>query len=262
MTADDTHTKVLIYLRDRLPKTDDFARVYVFSDLDQPNIIKIGIAQSPSERKDIVVKGCKFRDMTVHFESEIMEANVASKVETLAHYELGFFRRPFDCPACPYNHREFFELDWQVAKSVVERWIRFLKLKPYDADGTLKEGWKAKMSKYIGQNRPEQNHENHDDRGKWWEQLAEILAPPVIQEAEVLESNSWKPPTCSVIQALVLFLTTSNWWIRVPNLIGIIVAWLLMDSYTSALVRKSIPQVHIPRLHILRQYVGAPCKGS
>lgn len=274
-SPNETHTMVLDYIETPLPKTNKTRCVYIFSDPDRLGIIKIGSAHIPQNRRDQLIKECRFRNLIIHFESDIMEKNVAMRVEHLAHHELGFFRRCFDCGACGTNHQEFFELDHQIAEVVIRRWARFLELKPYDADGKLKDGWKAKMSAYIGhrQTQPEQDHENHDNRGKWWEQLAKVLAPPVVEPAETQESeslstplvpdpNSWKRPMCSVIQGLVLFQTTQSWFVRMPNLIGIIIAGLLMDSHTVALVQESIHQLHIPWWNILRRYAGARCKGS
>jgi hypothetical protein len=270
MTANDTHTKIIGYLGEPLKNTDDIARVYVFSDPDRPEIIKIGSAQNPSERKDELVKKCRFPSLTMHFQSEIMSSAVASKVETLAHYELGFFRRRFNCGSCSINHREFFQVDWRIAESVVKRWTGFFKFEPYDENGGLKEGWKDKMTKYTVQNQPEQDHENHDDRGKWWGQLEKILVPQVIQDADVLESkplllsSSQIWAIWSVLQALVLVQTTSSWFVRyfifMPNLIGIIVIWLLMDTSIFAFMRGSIVQILNPRLNDLRLYFNAKCK--
>lgn len=93
------------------------------------------------------------------------------QVEMLAHRELENFKYIFTC--CGTNHREYFKLDENIGRMVVDRWAEFCELRPYTEDWRLKEEWEFYLHQFckkdfgrVGKHQEEMH--DHQGRSKRW----------------------------------------------------------------------------------------------
>ncbi|KAK0750168.1 hypothetical protein B0T18DRAFT_408383 [Schizothecium vesticola] len=93
------------------------------------------------------------------------------QVEMLAHRELENFKYIFTC--CGTGHGEYFALDENIGRMVVDRWAEFCELRPYAEDWTLKEEWKFYLDQFCKKDhgragkRPEQMDDHHGRSERW-----------------------------------------------------------------------------------------------
>lgn len=267
VSADDTHREINTYLNRPLTtkRKEKLAQVYIFQDPDRKSIIKIGLSQTAPERVAKQVKDCKLKSLLPVYISRLIKVAHAAKVEKLAHIELRHFRRRFSCGGCQERHQEFFEVEHDVAKNVIERWIAFLGLGVYGKDNNFLETWKNKIVAFIDKNRPIQDHNDHDGRNDWWERMTEEYFNDSEDEVEAEETEAKttsSPPTIvhdprkmvrqewaiwCIIQAAWLYLSASNWVFRnllyLPHLIGLTIFWILLDLQAFGVLQHSIPDL-------------------
>ena len=268
ITADHTHAKVIKHLKKPLANEKELAHVYIVQDPERPKYIKIGSAHFPADRFRQIEKKCRFKKLTSVFRSKFLPQALAMKVEELVHQELGYFRRRFLCGACKERHREYFEIESEIAERVIERWISLLEEGGYGDDGILMESWRLKLNRFPVQNRPVQSHEDHDGRHSWWERLKEELMAPESELAmdedesdSVLVTRRNSPaaldaglpnhaslgqewPLWCIFQAFILFFSSSHWFLKyciyTPNLIGTIAVWIVVHLDAFAKVRSDL----------------------
>jgi len=285
LTANYTYGQVIKHLNKPLSikntgdgHNENKAQVYIFEDPDRPEIIKIGCSYSPTDRLKSHASSCGFKPLRVLFETSRLPESKAKRVETLVHRELGHFCRRFTCGKCSTDHREFFEISSDKAELVIQRWVTFMDLCPYENDNTLKQEWRTRISAYIDKHPPIKDHEDHDGRHRWWEALAdeltsmEDLDPMDIDTCEVehdmpSEANITKGPLSTplttrqkaapewplwcILEALILFYSCSHWSYRYllafPNLIVVVSIWVLVYLEAFAVVKQGIIQFFLPK---------------
>jgi hypothetical protein len=155
---------------DKDTRTGQTGHVYILRDPEEPNFIKIGSSEHPPDRMKELVAKCGFKPFMETFESEFLDIAVAQKAEGLAQKELKSFRRRFVC-RCGEKHREFFKVDFEVAKTAVKRWIAIMELGVYLADHTMDDRWLLRINKHIQKYQPSLDHNTEEGRQKWWERL-------------------------------------------------------------------------------------------
>ncbi|KAF2093393.1 hypothetical protein NA57DRAFT_81321 [Rhizodiscina lignyota] len=111
--------------------------VYVLRSRSRPGLVKVGKAVDIQHRLREIRKTCRLDDLEVvsdHLQCKIYHS---AKLERLAHMELKTVQKAdFKCNnpdhiARGVEHKEWFEINANIAVSVVQRWRKWLKSKPY-----------------------------------------------------------------------------------------------------------------------------------
>ncbi|KAK4042133.1 T5orf172 domain-containing protein [Parachaetomium inaequale] len=132
--------------------------VYVFvAKHDENPVVKIGHTIDVEFRKQTHQRTCAGLDFQsmFHFPASLYYKHV----ERLVHAELRDLRYSFDC-ACGTQHREYFAVDPETARHIVERWIRFCEQHPWrfparsprtGCPGELREEWLVRLNGFQKQ---------------------------------------------------------------------------------------------------------------
>ncbi|KAF3037859.1 hypothetical protein E8E11_001013 [Didymella keratinophila] len=125
------HDRLKEKLNRQLTPTDQRGYVYIFSDPDRPDLLKIGRTKSILKRTGQIRYTCGLKIKLVkHFEVENY-----IRTEGLVHTYLLDLRRPYKCAECGRNHGEWFKISKQSAVTYADRWANFMTEEhPYDAD--------------------------------------------------------------------------------------------------------------------------------
>lgn len=91
---------------------------------------------------------------TIEIHSQGAVVSAASRAENLCQAHLKHYHTPFDCPTCltpikkdPVRHKEYFKIDFKIAKDYVDLWSKFLHHRPYDEAGNLHQFWLDELQK-------------------------------------------------------------------------------------------------------------------
>lgn len=212
-------------------------------------IIKIGHTVGPCVEKRIKVIGATCQSITPQptSTSDSQEHRQVwlyyEQVEQLAHSELDNFRYEFVC-SCKTKHKEYFTVNEEVGRMVVERWARFCEdLQPYGKEDkfSLSEEWRFHLDRFKGRNhgrekegggRSREKPDDHVDRGKRWESFfASTREPWFMHRAAVV----WKNGVCKngwQLWNLVLagILAASNFGCLTCFLLGATGAFILREK--------------------------------
>ncbi|KAF2805431.1 DUF1766-domain-containing protein [Mytilinidion resinicola] len=153
------------------PKPDK-GFVYIMRDPLIPGLFKIGMTKGTiTDRRRGLEAICRRPLDVVYLDDEggreqLPIANY-QRAEKLVHDELGHCLRPFVCPECGRKHREWFEVDKEVAKRTVRRWTEFMRKQPYDGQGLLGVMWNRRLDAMA---RPKSGEklEDYEIRAKRW----------------------------------------------------------------------------------------------
>jgi hypothetical protein len=128
--------------------------LYILKDPYHPGHVKIGMTEEKNRvaKKDEIETRlqahlCRcHRDYRLCFpqkgEHERERSPHIKRVEALVHAELHYFRRQVNCD-CGTRHREWFEMELDIAVDIVEKWMSWMREKPY-GEGT-RAGLKPKL---------------------------------------------------------------------------------------------------------------------
>lgn len=115
--------------------------------------VKIGVTTDIKKRIQNLKSLCGFTDLDECYGSgvESVPMDLLRRIEKVCHMELHNFRRSMNCESrngskCKSTHNEWFAVHERVAVRTVERWKRFLELKPYRDDGLLYDKWYRKIN--------------------------------------------------------------------------------------------------------------------
>ncbi|KAK3902173.1 T5orf172 domain-containing protein, partial [Staphylotrichum tortipilum] len=128
------------------------ASVYVITATHNGTpIVKIGFTTSIDRRIKQLRQTCrciKFHHLTTNPYPPLINLYYGT-VEKLAHTELQHLQYNFDC-TCKTRHTEYFTVDAETARHIVQRWTRFCEARPWEAAETgqkleLKDQWRDRL---------------------------------------------------------------------------------------------------------------------
>ncbi|KAF7560886.1 hypothetical protein G7046_g3274 [Stylonectria norvegica] len=99
--------------------------VYILTS-SQLGLVKIGWTEKENVWKRYSGTPCKLQDTAKLVAVSRGHFFGARRVEALVHRDLQKQRRPFQCSHCPTRHREWFEVEVDVAIKSFETWSRFV----------------------------------------------------------------------------------------------------------------------------------------
>ncbi|KAL2828611.1 meiotically up-regulated gene 113-domain-containing protein [Aspergillus pseudoustus] len=113
---------------------DHSGHIYIYQWKGKFGYHKIGYTTDLTARLHSWEKQCG-RELTSDFprsdEDHIPFPHIR-RVEKLIHTELGPFRRKeISCPGCSKSHKEWFDIDQDLAMRVVRKWISWIRESPY-----------------------------------------------------------------------------------------------------------------------------------
>ncbi|KAL9570024.1 hypothetical protein ACKAV7_006087 [Fusarium commune] len=153
MTFDDTGKSPVHGIMHQLVKPVDITKlrsgyIYCFAERSKPGFLKIGSVMCPElSEPDQVEKrieewrcDCK-HDVVYRF--KVFMHCAVPKMESLIHQTLHREKQYASCPntACKKTHREWFKIEENQARQVINVWQQFSKLTPYDKEGRLTDNW-------------------------------------------------------------------------------------------------------------------------
>ena len=229
-SKDVVYMKVINFLHEPLAEESGthFGCVYIFPLPQRPEIMKIGFSADRKVRFQHHKKQCDLDppEETV-WVSEILYGPWAKKVERLAQRELGFLQRRSSCDEfCTTIHNEYFEVGLKEAKTVVERWIRFVKAGAYDKDRRFNRNWRKALREHLEHNQPFPELGDYDTRHDWWEELRRRA-----QAANAWKISGWQ--FWCIFEAIVMIMPLSvrsgHFAVSAMNLVGVLLAVLLVQ---------------------------------
>ena len=138
------------------PKTrEGKASVYVMTATHNGTpIVKIGFTTSINQRMKKLRQTCRrveFHPLTTDPYPPLINLYYGM-VEKLAHTELQHLQYNFDC-TCKTRHIEYFTVDAETARYIVQRWTRFCEARPWEATEAgqkleLKDQWRDRLASW------------------------------------------------------------------------------------------------------------------
>ena len=138
---DTTTQMVSLNLRtaasNRLAAKEGEGYLYIYRDT-KGGLLKIGYSNNP-RRRGQQHKKCGPNLLNIYISNRITSMK---RAEQLVKLDLSHACRPWHCDACGHTHKEYFEVDEERAKTIVDRWADWInKCKPYGEDGDLLPIW-------------------------------------------------------------------------------------------------------------------------
>jgi T5orf172 domain len=120
--------------------------LYMYTRSSSPGFVKIGLTTtSVPERLSVWQRNCKYVPILQH---EIHNVPNVYRVESLIHFQLAkHWRREKWCKKCRSSHQEWFEIDIDTARKVMDGWVEWISTAmPFDANGCLKDTWRTLLN--------------------------------------------------------------------------------------------------------------------
>lgn len=172
-----THQRIIHQLRAPLPpaqvKNQATGNNYIFETVVSSDklVMKIGSTRgSEYARLDTISKACKHVHIAKQEDPEHAPIRLHARAEILMHAELKDLTHTFSCQCKVKAHREYFDVDKEVALEVVQRWRRFCQWEPYGEDGNLKPFWEQRLRNFSSFDSSE-TELDHKARGRRWDQF-------------------------------------------------------------------------------------------
>ncbi|KAF5609970.1 uncharacterized protein FSUBG_3499 [Fusarium subglutinans] len=122
--------------------------IYCFAERSKPGFLKIGSVQSPEfsvpdeveRRMEEWKRQCKHN---LDYKFRVFMPCAVTRIEALIHRTLHIQKKKASCPnkACRKKHKEWFRIEEDEARRVIDIWEQFSKLNPYDYKGNLGDHW-------------------------------------------------------------------------------------------------------------------------
>lgn len=125
----DLHNKLQKCFESNLTNAEEQGSIYVYLDPSRPALRKIGRSKDVENRKKKLQYDCGLTLQLVHDRT----VNYHKRAETLIHCDLLDLCQPYVCDKCGAKHGEWFSVGDQLARTVVDKWVDFMRQeKPYD----------------------------------------------------------------------------------------------------------------------------------
>lgn len=159
-----------------------FAAPKYFAARGERSCVKIGSSHYVDGKLNFLETSCKISGIYRVQDREDMPHQLYERIERLAHAELANFKKTIACAhgaeiASP-EHREWFEVDEQVALRVVQRWRSFVKLNPYE-NGLLRSDWSNLLLRNLEPQGRAERDDDHGERNRRWSEWIELGAAKI-----------------------------------------------------------------------------------
>lgn len=142
-------TRLLLYEEVRKPLNDksETGSLYVAVSTSHSGLVKVGrTTKPPAKRLREIEQDCKLDDLDLI--QAFKDVDYHDRVESLAHRHLRIFRELVPCvhKTRVKNHEEWFKCSPELATRVVEAWVEWMKMEPYE-EGLLRRPWKGTVQR-------------------------------------------------------------------------------------------------------------------
>ncbi|KAK7934738.1 hypothetical protein PG985_000233 [Apiospora marii] len=151
-TSLDDHIKGALRkpLTKKQRRQQDHGNNYLFevkpSQSPEKTIWKIGFTAGPTyKRQKNIFNDCQHHSIRGQYDPGHVAIRLCRRAESLIHAELAQHRYYFDCVCRVHDHREYFDVDPQLALESIRRWRTFCLREPYDAKGRLQPFWEDRL---------------------------------------------------------------------------------------------------------------------
>jgi hypothetical protein len=200
--------------------------VYIQQVVGSENLFKIGSTwRTAADRREEIRYKCGFQLQVEYRSSRRIE--LYKQAERLIHTELAFFRESFVCPGCGSQHEEYFRLSLADIEAVVLRWERFLAQRPYNAQGTLRDFWHARLDDHPVAPKDEK-HEDHVQRGERWDTFIDAT---VLEQRQFQIVGFWTRLYATDYYSFT-FWKRPVWFLWIAALLLTLVEWGFKGRYT------------------------------
>lgn len=180
------HSKIITIAKKPLSKADQEGHIYIFRDNNKKAEVRSGlvkIGMSTSLPKRMIKHGKCGLDVELLWDRSVISMK---RVEQLIKADMGHLCREWKCSHCVQTHTEWFQIDIEKAKRIVNKWSDWIyERQPYGSDGILLPIWSYLMD--WGRGLPI-HLQNHDHEARWahWEY---ILSPPSSNDTTSFERH-------------------------------------------------------------------------
>ncbi|KAK8135986.1 hypothetical protein PG984_003926 [Apiospora sp. TS-2023a] len=153
-------------------RQQDHGNNYLFevkpSQSSEKTIWKIGFTTGPTQkRQKNIFHVCHHHSIRGQYDPGHVAIRLCRRAESLTHAELARHRYYFDCECSVINHREYFDVDAQLALEVIHRWRTFCMREPYDAKGKLQPFWEDRLRDMDRQQKLRADVDMTERRKQW-----------------------------------------------------------------------------------------------
>ncbi|KAK8111973.1 uncharacterized protein PG998_008430 [Apiospora kogelbergensis] len=141
-------------MRAKLPKKQrkqrDHGNNYLFEvvpaqDPDK-TIWKVGFTKGPTvKRQKAISNACQPHSIRGQYDPGHVPIRLCARAERLTHAELAWHKYHFVCTCKVESHREYFDVDPELALEAIHRWRTFCMREPYTAKGKLQPFWEDRL---------------------------------------------------------------------------------------------------------------------
>ncbi|KAH7381233.1 hypothetical protein DE146DRAFT_636983 [Phaeosphaeria sp. MPI-PUGE-AT-0046c] len=160
VSAIDIHSSLLRKACAVYTKKPREASVYLLRSPDLPGLVKVGMTGSIANRKTQFKSRCGQIMDTI---DNVDLLHGVERIEALVKLDLRDLNEPWQCQKCGREHQEWFRIDEEQAKRILQMWVDWLEQKPYEVDGSIKPLWRHLLWKGR---RPSPRFSNGDHKAR------------------------------------------------------------------------------------------------
>ncbi|KAI3401879.1 hypothetical protein diail_6438 [Diaporthe ilicicola] len=194
-------------------------------------LVKIGRTQKhPHERRSQIRGVCGHMEIEEHTMAIARDIPFHGFAERLIHKELSNYQHQWQCE-CGTRHREYFQVDEDLAIEIFSRWRDFCEQRPWDRRGKILPVWAQRL-----QNRARFNGTEHEfDHSEFARRWATFTRPLILEwfTSDFIRSwkrgfpHRWKIVALAELLTIVCISTKSSW---ITTWTVTIVLMLLIDQ--------------------------------
>ncbi|KAL1854332.1 hypothetical protein Daus18300_011518 [Diaporthe australafricana] len=178
-------------------------------------LLKIGRTQKhPKERLSQINRLCGHLEIEEHGRAVARDIPFHGFAEGLIHKELSNYKHPLVC-SCGKRHREYFDVDEDIAVEVFERWRDFCEKRPWDRSGNILPAWAQRLEDRARFAGVEQDFD-HRDFARRWESFTnpsifEWLTSILIRVWRIWFPRRWLIVALTELLTIICISTYSFW---------------------------------------------------